>query len=242
MEVGYKMRNKKVSILYEDRDIIVCEKPQGMAVQSDKTVSMDLLHYLKAYLYEKQKKEGEPELYLIHRLDRPVGGILVFARTKEAAADLSRQIQQSEMEKTYQAILTGVLSEKDGRFVDYLLKDPKTNTSKIVTKETKGAKRAELEYEVLDEIQTDQGEYTYILIHLKTGRHHQIRVQFAAHHAGIYGDTKYNPVFQKKRKKYVTIGLYATRLEFSHPTTKERMVFKTEPKGEAFDILDAEEF
>jgi len=237
-----KMQKKKVSILYEDRDIIVCEKPQGMSVQSDKTVSIDLLHYLKSYLYEKEKKQGEPELYLIHRLDRPVGGILVFARTKEAAANLSSQIQENKMEKTYQAILTGTLQEPDGVFVDYLLKDPKTNTSKVVGKEVKGAKRAELEYEVLDEIQTDQGDYTYVLIHLKTGRHHQIRVQFAAHHAGIYGDTKYNPVFQKRRKKYVTIGLYATRLEFLHPTTGEKMVFKTEPKGEAFDILDAEEF
>lgn len=236
------MENKKVSILYEDQDIIVCEKPQGMAVQSDKTVSMDLLHYLKSYLYEKQKQKGEPELYLIHRLDRPVGGILVFARTKAAAANLSRQIQENQMEKTYQAILTGILPEPDGVFVDYLLKDSKTNTSKVVSKETKGAKRAELEYEVLDELRTDQGEYTYVLIHLKTGRHHQIRVQFAAHHAGIYGDTKYNPAFQNKRKKYVTIGLYATRLAFAHPRTKEKLVFKTEPKGEAFDILDAEEF
>lgn len=236
------MQKKNVSILYEDRDIIVCEKPQGMAVQSDKTVSMDLFHYLKSYLYEKEKKEGEPELYLIHRLDRPVGGILVFARTKEAAANLSRQIQENKMEKTYQAILTGILADPDGIFVDYLLKDPKTNTSRVVEEGVKGAKRAKLEYEVLDEIQTDQGDYTYVLIHLKTGRHHQIRVQFAAHHAGIYGDTKYNPVFQKKRKKYVTIGLYATRLEFLHPMTGEKMVFKTEPKGEAFAILDAEEF
>ncbi len=236
------MREREVKILYEDKDIIVCEKPQGMAVQSDKTVSMDLLHYLKNYLYEKKEKEGEPEIYLIHRLDRPVGGILVFARTKEAAADLSRQIQENKMEKTYQAILTGMLEEKDGRFVDYLLKDSRTNTSRIVSKEVKGAKRAELEYEVLDEIQTDKGEYTYVLIHLKTGRHHQIRVQFAARHAGIYGDTKYNPVFQKKRKKYVTIGLYATRLMFWHPRTKEKMVFKVEPKGEAFEVLDAEEF
>lgn len=236
------MKNKKVSILYEDKDIIVCEKPQGMAVQSDKTVSMDLLHYLKSYLYEKHRQKEEPELYLIHRLDRPVGGLLVFARTKAAAVDLSRQIQENQVEKTYQAILTGTLPEQDGIFVDYLLKDSRTNTSKVVSKDTKGAKKAELEYEVLDELQTDKGEYTYVLIHLKTGRHHQIRVQFASHHAGIYGDTKYNPVFQNKRKKYVTIGLYATRLAFSHPTTKERLVFKTEPKGEAFDILDAEEF
>ncbi|MGN0465628.1 MAG: RluA family pseudouridine synthase [Lachnospiraceae bacterium] len=236
------MHKKKVSILYEDKDIIVCEKPQGMPVQSDKTVSVDLLHYLKTYLYEKEKKQREPEIYLIHRLDRPVGGIVVFAKTKEAAANLGRQIQEDKMEKTYQAILTGILKEPDGVFIDYLLKDPKTNTSKVVDEKVKGAKRAELEYEVLDEIQTDQGDYTYVLIHLKTGRHHQIRAQFAAHHAGIYGDTKYNPIFQKKKKKYVTIGLYATRLAFFHPTTGEKMVFKTEPKGEAFDILDAEEF
>ncbi len=231
------MQKKKVTILYEDRDILVCEKPQGMPVQSDKTVSVDLLHYLKSYLYEKEKK-GEPEIYLIHRLDRPVGGILVFAKNKKAAAILSRQIQEDKMKKTYQAVLTGTLEEPDGVFVDYLLKDAKTNTSKVVKEGTKGAKRAELSYEVLDEIETDEGDYTYVLIHLKTGRHHQIRVQFAAHHAGIYGDTKYNPIFQKKREKYVTIGLYATRLEFFHPITKEKMVFKVDPKGEAFDLLE----
>ncbi len=231
------MQKKKVTILYEDRDIIVCEKPHGMPVQSDKTVSMDLLHYLKSHLYEKEKK-GEPEIYLIHRLDRPVGGILVFAKNKESAANLSKQIQEDKMKKTYQAVLTGTLLEPDGVFVDYLLKDAKTNTSKVVKEGVEGAKRAELSYEVLDEVETDEGDYTYVLIHLKTGRHHQIRVQFAAHHAGIYGDTKYNPIFQKKKKKYVTIGLYATRLEFFHPMTKEKMVFKVDPKGEAFDILE----
>ncbi len=151
---------------------------------------------------------------------------------------MSRQIQEDKMKKTYQAVLTGTLEEPDGVFVDYLLKDAKTNTSKVVKEGTKGAKRAELSYEVLDEIETDEGDYTYVLIHLKTGRHHQIRVQFAAHHAGIYGDTKYNPIFQKKREKYVTIGLYATRLEFFHPITKEKMVFKVDPKGEAFDLLE----
>lgn len=236
------MREKRVEILYEDREILVCVKPQGMSVQSDKSVQMDLLHYLKSYLYEKQGGEKEPQLYLVHRLDRPVGGVMVFAKTKSAAANLSRQIQENKVQKTYQAVLTGSLQEVSGCLVDYLLKDSKTNTSKVVKEGTKGAKRAELEYEVLDEIQTDQGDYTYVLVYLKTGRHHQIRVQFASRHAGIYGDTKYNPIFQNKRKKYVTIGLFATRLSFLHPKTGEKLVFKTEPEGEAFEILDAQEF
>lgn len=232
------MPKKKVNILYEDSDIIVCEKPQGMAVQSDKSVSIDLFHDIKAHIYEKEKK-GEPDLYLVHRLDRPVGGIVVFARSKDAAANLSRQIQENKMEKTYQAVLTGLLEELDGTLVDYLVKDARTNTSKVAKADTKGAKRSELYYEVLDEIQTDEGDFTYVLIHLKTGRHHQIRVQFASRGAGIYGDTKYNPLFQKKKKKYVAIGLYATKLSFLHPTTKKRMAFKVDPKGEAFEKLDA---
>ena len=125
---------------------------------------------------------------------------------------------------------------------DYLLKDGKTNTSKTVSKGTKGAKEARLEYEVLDRIETDQGVYTYALIHLLTGRHHQIRVQCAYAGAGIWGDTKYNPKFQKVKRRYMQIGLYSTRLEFQHPSSGERMIFKTEPEGEAFEILEVDEF
>ena len=167
---------------------------------------------------------------------------MVFARNQEAAADLSSQMLDGVFDKYYQAILTGELPDEEGDMVDYLLRDGKTNTSKVVKRGTKGAKKAALEYEVLDVIETDLGVFSYVLIHLLTGRHHQIRVQCASRGVGIYGDTKYNPQFQKVKRIYKEIGLYSTRLEFEHPATGEMMVFKTEPEGEAFDIIEAEDF
>lgn len=232
----------KVDILYEDEDLIVCVKPYGMPVQGDKSRDTDLLSYLKSYIFEKEKMDGEPYLALIHRLDRPVGGIMVFARNQKAAAGLSDQVQDGTMVKYYQAVLTGQLPEEAGVLEDYLLRDGKTNTSRPVKKGTKGAKRASLEYEVLDEMETDNGMLSYVLIRLHTGRHHQIRVQMAARGAGVYGDTKYNPLFKGIKGSYQQIALFATRLEFAHPVTGEHMVFKAEPEGEAFDVMDLDEF
>lgn len=233
-------KQKKPEILYLDSEIIVCVKPQGMPVQNDKSRDLSLLNYLKNEITKKEKQQQE--LYVVHRLDRPVGGVMVFARTKDAVAHLSEQMQKGSFEKYYQAVLTGDLPDEQGMLTDYLLKDGKTNTSKTVSKGTKDAKEARLEYEVLDRIETDQGVYTYVLIHLLTGRHHQIRVQCAYAGAGIWGDTKYNPKFQKVKRRYMQIGLYSTRLEFQHPSSGERMIFKTEPEGEAFEILEVDEF
>jgi 23S rRNA pseudouridine1911/1915/1917 synthase len=144
--------------------------------------------------------------------------------------------------KYYQAILTGELPNDQGVLKDYLLHDTKDNVTKVVDKDTPGAKYSELEYEVLDVMDTDEGTLTYVLVELITGRHHQIRAQFAKRKCGIWGDTKYNPKFQKTKKKYKEIGLHASRLEFDHPTTGEHMVFKHEPEGGAFAILDLDEF
>lgn len=232
----------KVNILYEDKDIIVCVKPFGMPAQGDKSRDTDLLSYLKNHIFEEEEMDEEPYLAMVHRLDRPVGGIMVFAKTQEAAADLSDQVQDGTMVKFYQAIVTGELPEEVGEMVDYLVKDGKTNTAKAVQKGTKGAKKAQLEYEVLDVFETDDGILSYILIELLTGRHHQIRVQMASRGAGIYGDTKYNPKFAKTKKKYQQIALFATRLEFEHPETGEHMVFKTEPEGDVFDVIELDEF
>ncbi len=236
------MLTQKVKILYEDSDIIVCVKPQGMPSQSDKTRDMDMVNYLKNYLYEKEEMTEEPYVAIVHRLDRPVGGVMVFARNQKAAANLSDQVQDGLMEKDYQAILTGELKEEEGVLIDYLVKDGKTNTSKVVPKGTKGAKKAELRYEVLDVLETEEGLLTYVLIELVTGRHHQIRVQMASRGAGIWGDTKYNKRFQKTKRVYRQIGLFSSRIAFTHPTTKERMVFKEEPFGEAFECIDALDF
>jgi len=201
-----------------------------------------MITLVKKYLFDKYDLEEEPYVGLVHRLDRPVGGVMVFARNLEAASDLSSQMLDGVFDKYYQAVLTGELPDEEGDMVDYLLRDGKTNTSKVVKRGTKGAKKAELEYEVLDVIETDTGIYSYVLIHLLTGRHHQIRVQCASRGVGIYGDTKYNPLFQKVKRIYKQIGLYSTRIEFEHPATGEMMVFKAEPEGEAFDILEVEDF
>lgn len=252
---------RQPEILMEDEAIVVCVKPDGMPAQSDKSISQDLVSYLKTKLSEQAIKKGQPlkespYLVLVHRLDRPVGGIMVLAKTKEAAAELSRQVKEHKMIKYYQAVVTGYLPEPEGSFTDYLVRDGKTNLSRVVSEKDKEAKKAVLHYEVLDELETDAGEFSYVLIQLDTGRHHQIRCQLAQHGAAIYGDTKYNPLYQKQpaakgaRKKGTSkkgenpgqVALIATRLEFTHPVTKEPMVFKTEPWGKAFDILDLEEF
>ena len=232
----------RVEILHEDADIIVCVKPYGMPAQGDKSRDTDLLSFLKNHIFEEEELEEEPYLAMVHRLDRPVGGIMVFAKNQRAAARLSDQVQDGTMVKFYQAILTGELPDESGMLEDYLVKDGKTNTSKIVKKGTKGAKRAQLEYEVLDVFETDQGVLSYVLIDLITGRHHQIRVQMAGRGAGIYGDTKYNPLFAKTKKKYQQIALFATRLEFEHPVTGEHMIFKCEPEGDAFEVIELDEF
>ena len=232
----------KIPVLFEDDTLIVCVKPQGVPSQADKSNDEDVVNYFKSYIYDKEELNEEPYLALIHRLDRPVGGIMVLAKTQEAAANLSDQVQDGKMIKYYQAILTGELPDEYGTLEDYLIKDSKTNTTKVVNKGTKGAKRAVLDYEVLDVFETNEGILSYVLIQLVTGRHHQIRVQMANQGAGIWGDTKYNPRFQKVKRKYQQIGLYATRLEFEHPATGENMVFKQEPEGDAFDVIEMEDF
>lgn len=232
----------KVEILHEDADIIVCVKPYGMPAQGDKSRDTDVLSYLKHHIFEEEEMEEEPYLAMVHRLDRPVGGIMVFAKNQKAAANLSDQVQDGTMIKLYQAVLTGELPDECGMLEDYLVKDSKTNTTKVVKKGTKGAKKAQLEYEVLDVFETDQGILSYVLIELITGRHHQIRVQMASRGAGIYGDTKYNPLFSQTKKKYQQIALFAARLEFEHPATGEHMVFKCEPEGDAFEVIELDEF
>ena len=232
----------KINILHEDDDIIVCVKPAGMPTQPDRSNDEDMESYLKNYLYEKYEMDEEPYIAVLHRLDRPVGGIMVFAKSRDAASRLSDQITGGQVVKYYQAVLTGELPEEAGILEDYLVRDGKNNTSKVVSENTKGAKRAELEYEVLDVFETDEGILSYVLIRLITGRHHQIRVQTASRGAGIYGDTKYNPQFMKTKRRYQEIALYSTRLEFSHPVTGEWMVFKQEPEGDVFDIIEMEDF
>ena len=237
------MRRDRVPIAFEDENLIVCEKPAGMPVQSDRSGDPDLLTLMKHRLYMQGESEEEPYLAVVHRLDRPVGGLMVLAKTSEAAAELSRQIREDEFEKNYQAVVCGTLKEDFGTLEHFLLHNPKTNTTSVVEEGTPGAKLAVLDYEMIDCIQTKQGFLTWVLVNLHTGRHHQIRVQFAAIGNGLFGDRKYNPLYQKEKKKgFVPLGLYSTRLAFNHPVTGERKVFKTEPVGKAFDLMDVEAY
>lgn len=234
----------KLEILYEDEYILACVKPCGVPSQADRSNDEDMVTGIKHYLYDKAPSDAfeEPYVAAIHRLDRPVGGVMLFAKTPGAAAKLSDAQQDGRITKYYQAVITGELPDMDGEMVDYLVRDAKTNTTKIAKKGDKGAKRAELTYEVLDIFDTDTGVLSYVLIALVTGRHHQIRAQFASRGCGIWGDTKYNPLFAKTKRRYRQIGLYASRMELTHPITGEKLVIKSEPRGEAFDVIEMEEW
>lgn len=237
------MRKKdRIPIIYEDNHLMVCEKPAGLPVQGDKTRDPDLLTLLKNRIFEREGALEEPYLTAVHRLDRPVGGLMVLARSKEAAAALSQQMKQGLFEKNYQAVCCGRLEEDFGTMEDYLLKNGKTNMTSVVKKDTKGAQYACLDYELIDCIETRKGALTWVLVSLITGRHHQIRVQFASRGLPLYGDTRYNPEFWEAKKTYHQIGLYATRLSFLHPQSGERLTFKTEPQGKAFELMDVEAF
>ena len=182
---------QELNVIYEDNHIIVVEKPVNIPSQADKTGDIDLLSIVKQYIKEKYQKPGNVYLGLIHRLDRPVGGVMVFGKTPYATKELNRQIQQGQVKKTYLCVVIKNLSPQIQNepilLTDYLQKDAKNNCSKIVSANEKNAKKAQLYYKVL----AAKEGFSLIEINLLTGRHHQIRVQMAAHVAGIYGDSKY---------------------------------------------------
>ena len=212
-----------LKVLYEDNHIIVVEKPVNIPSQGDKTGDIDMLTIIKAYLKEKYSKPGEVYLGLVHRLDRPTGGVMVFAKTSKAASRLSEQVRNKEFEKKYLCIIDGKLKEKNGTFRDYLLKNERTNTSKVVEAKTKNAKEAILDYEVLK--YNEEINLSVVKILLRTGRHHQIRVQFAHRNHSLYGDQKYGTRGRGKQ-----LALWAFSLSFKHPTTKERLNFEDYPE------------
>lgn len=204
-----------INIIYEDNHLLVVEKPVNIPVQEDSSRDADLLTLLKNYLKEKYHKPGNVYLGLVHRLDRPVGGLMVFAKTSKAASRLSEQVRTHKFQKIYYAVVEGKV-EANGHFVDYLLKDSKTNTVYIDSR----GKEAVLDYELVKHVK----EYSLVRITLKTGRSHQIRVQFSSRGYPLYGDQRYN----KNAKIGEQIALFAKELSFYHPTTKELMTFKLE--------------
>ena len=214
---------KQLKVIYEDNHIIVVEKPVNIPSQGDKTGDEDLLSMVKQYIKEKYKKQGNVYVGLVHRLDRPVGGVMVFAKTSKAASRLSNQVREKEMQKTYLSIVNGKMEKNSETLEDYLLKDERNNKSKTVKEGTKDSKLAVLDYEVLK--YDEQLDLSVLKIKLHTGRHHQIRVQLSSRNHSIYGDQKYGGRGHGKQ-----ITLWAYELTLIHPTTKEKMTFHSIPE------------
>ena len=213
----------QLKILYEDNHIIVVEKPVNIPSQGDKTGDIDLLTMVKEYLKEKYQKPGNVYVGLIHRLDRPVGGVMIFAKTSKAAARLSEQVREKQFQKTYLVICNGKMETNKGKLQDYLWKNEQKNTSKVVKKEASNSKLAILEYEVLKYEPEINLSVLKILLH--TGRHHQIRVQLSSRNHSIYGDQKYGGRGHGKQ-----IALWAYQLVLQHPITKEWITFSSIPE------------
>ena len=213
---------QELKVIYEDNHIIVVEKKPNIPSQSDKTGDIDMLTIVKDYIKEKYNKPGNVYLGLVHRLDRPVGGIMIFAKTSKAASRLSNQVREKIFKKEYLAVVDGKFEQKKGSLTDYLYKDERNNISKVVKKEKKNAKLANLDYEVLK--YNNVTNLSLVKINLHTGRHHQIRVQLANFNHSIFGDQKYGTRGQGKQ-----IALWAYKLTIIHPITKEEMEFTDFP-------------
>lgn len=249
----------KTRILYEDSDLLVCHKPAGIATQTARIGQADMASEMENYLARNLPQgigsEARSHIHVVHRLDQPVEGILVFAKQASAAAALSAQTAGDGMEKEYLALVCDLRAEgerkQSGTLTDYLIKDGKTNTSRVVPPEMKGAKEARLQYEILQEefpevlfpAKKDAGEgknerrCAVVRIRLYTGRHHQIRVQMANAGMPLLGDRKYADGAAAALSENLgirEIALCAYRLSFCQPKTGERMCFEIIPEGAAF--------
>ena len=208
----------KLNVLYEDNHIIVVEKEANILSQKDDTNDPDLLSLVKEYIKEKYNKSGEAYIGLVHRLDRPVSGVMVFARTSKAASRLSKQIQDGTFHKNYYAVVHGILDKKEDELIDKITK--LNDNSSVIDK---NGKLAKLKYKVIEE--NKELDLSLVDIDLETGRHHQIRVQFANISHPLYGDQRYG--LQDKKQ----IALHSYKVSFVHPTTKEIMTFILPPKS-----------
>lgn len=205
-----------MKVIFEDNHILVIEKPINIPMQEDSSEDMDIIRLAKNYLKTKYNKPGNVYCGLVHRLDRPVGGVVVLAKTSKAASRLSDSIRTNQLSKKYCAVVVGKLPHEK-ILKDYLIKDEKTNTSRVTGE--KYGKYSELSYKVLD----NRSPLSLIQIDLKTGRSHQIRVQFASRNCPLYGDQRYN----KEARVGQQIALWATELTFPHPTTQELLSFES---------------
>jgi 23S rRNA pseudouridine1911/1915/1917 synthase len=214
-----------MKVIYEDNHLIIVNKSPGEIVQGDKTGDKPLSELLKEYVKAKYDKPGEAFLGVVHRLDRPVSGLVIFARTSKALARMNTLISSREVKKTYWAIVKGVPPEPQGHLIDYLWKNETQNKSYIVSETHKGALRAELEYKLL----AKGKDYSLLEVNLMTGRHHQIRVQLAAIGLIIKGDLKYG---SQRSNPDGSIHLHARRVEFLHPVKQTPMIIEAQPPVE----------
>ncbi|MGB4168243.1 MAG: RluA family pseudouridine synthase [Tepidanaerobacteraceae bacterium] len=217
-----EMPMKTINVLYEDNHLLVVTKPPNLLSQGDKTGDPDLLSILKDDLKERHNKPGNVYLGLVHRLDRPVGGVMVFAKTSKAAARLSDQVRRNLFKKTYIAVIRGLPPREKDTLIHYLLKNTKTNRVEAVKKGVKGAKEAILDYEVISYAHP----YCLVKIDLHTGRPHQIRVQFSKIGCPIIGDQRYG-----YKDKYNHIALWAYKISFEHPTLRKKVEFSALPEN-----------
>ncbi len=229
---GYK---PDFPILYEDNHIIVVLKPQMTACCPDESKDDNLLDMVKKYIKIAYNKPGNVYVGLVHRLDRPTGGVMVYAKTSKAAARLTEGLQTGDFEKKYLAVLCGTPDEERGTLVNYLRKNTVNNMVYICTQSEEGAKYAELDYKVVQTV----NKYSLVEVRLRTGRTHQIRVQMAGISHPIYGDMRYGGALAQKGK----LALFAYSLSFLHPITKERMKFlayppETETPWKAFSLKE----
>ncbi len=211
-------------------------KPAGVESQAARKFAPDMISEIRKHMViNKLCTPGkEPYVAVIHRLDKPVSGVMVYAKTKKAAAALSEQVQKRKMDKFYEAVVCGKPVNNVDNFVDYLKKSVDGNYSQVVDKGENEAKRAELSYELLKTVETEEGVLSRVRIHLLTGRHHQIRVQFSSRGLPLCGDGRYNPDSAARSGRPVPLALCAVSLAFDHPTTGKRMEFSMEPSGGAF--------
>lgn len=215
------MEADRIEILYQDESVLVCVKPFGLLSQSDTKNSANLVTTLENITGGR--------IFPVHRLDKETGGIMVFAKTSSAAASLSRQITEDLWHKEYIALVHGKPETEKGVFEDLLFRDSARNKSYVVKKERKGVRKAVLEYETL----LTKGELTSVRVILKTGRTHQVRVQFASRGMPLTGDRKYGA-----KDDFKTLGLWSAKICFKHPVTSEVLEFCKEPEGYISEYFD----
>lgn len=226
----------KKRIIYEDDKMIIYNKPSGVLVQSNKSFDVDLMSDIKTYLVRKGERA---DLFVINRLDRPVSGLVLMAKNKDMAAKLSKILQNKNIDKEYFAVVLGELSSEQGVFEDYIVTDTKNNISKVTGPEDTNAKKSNLEYKVIACKETEKGTLSLVKIKLLTGRHHQIRVQFASRGWPLLGDTKYgnkesnsdNANQNVFRSTDRSISLCSYRLEF------EGKAYSIIPSGNGFEYF-----